>query len=126
MTRIDRQMLGAYAAKQCPFRLFRENDPTEPAVAAEPDEALQELFDDGITFEADIVAELVEQFGTKRILLLAWPRTWRIRAPRAPRLMTRLGPALAFRVRWSRLSLQLRRPNSPGGRVVRVPTFPMR
>ena len=63
MTRIDRQMLGAYAAKQCPFRLFRENDPTEPAVAAEPDEALQELFDDGITFEADIVAELVEQFG---------------------------------------------------------------
>ncbi|MFT7502514.1 MAG: putative RecB family nuclease [Gammaproteobacteria bacterium] len=63
MTWNDRPMLGAYAAKQCPFRLFRENDPTEPAVAAEPDEALQELFDDGITFEADIVAELVERFG---------------------------------------------------------------
>lgn len=65
MTRIDQPMLGAYAAKQCPFRLFRENDPTEPAVAAEPDEALQELFDDGITFEADIVAELVERFGAE-------------------------------------------------------------
>ena len=63
MTRIDRPMLGAYAAKQCPFRLFRENDPTEPAVAAEPDGALQELFDDGIAFEAEIVAELVERFG---------------------------------------------------------------
>lgn len=52
-------LLGAYAAKQCPYRLFREYDPTEPAVPAPPDDSLQQLFDDGIAFEADIVAEIL-------------------------------------------------------------------
>ncbi len=56
-------LLGAYAAKQCPYRLFREHDPTEPAVPAPPDEALQELFDDGIAFEASIDVELVRLHG---------------------------------------------------------------
>lgn len=52
-------LLGAYAAKQCPVRLFRQYDPTETAVAAPPDDDLQQLFDDGISFEADVVAEIV-------------------------------------------------------------------
>lgn len=62
-------LLGAYAAKQCPYRLFREFDPTEPAVAAEPDEALQELFDDGIRFEADVVAKMLELHGDDAIAI---------------------------------------------------------
>ena len=53
------RLLGAYAAKQCPYRLFREHDPTEPAVPAPPDDSLQQLFDDGIAFEADIVEEIL-------------------------------------------------------------------
>ena len=52
-------LLGAYAAKQCPVRLFRHYDPTEPAVAAEPDDSTQQLFDHGIAFEADVVAAIV-------------------------------------------------------------------
>lgn len=52
-------LLGAYAAKQCPVRLFRRYDPTETAVAAPPDDDLQQLFDDGIAFEAGVVAEIV-------------------------------------------------------------------
>ncbi len=52
------RLLGAYAAKQCPYRLFREYDPTEPAVPAPPDDSLQQLFDDGIAFEAEIVREI--------------------------------------------------------------------
>ncbi len=52
-------LLGAYAAKQCPVRLFRQYDPTEDAVAAPPDDDLQQLFDDGIAFESAIVAEIV-------------------------------------------------------------------
>ena len=54
-----RPLLGAYAAKQCPVRLFRQYDPTETAVAAEPDDTLQQLFDHGIAFEDDVVAEIV-------------------------------------------------------------------
>ncbi|NND74687.1 MAG: TM0106 family RecB-like putative nuclease [Ilumatobacter sp.] len=61
--RPDVPLLGAYAAKQCPYRLFREHDPTEAAVPAPPDDALQELFDDGIAFEASIGEELVELHG---------------------------------------------------------------
>ena len=53
-------LLGAYAAKQCPYRLFREYDPTEPAVPAPPDDSLQQLFDDGIAFEVDIVEEILD------------------------------------------------------------------
>ncbi len=52
-------LLGAYAAKQCPVRLFRTYDRTETAVAAPPDEDLQRLFDDGIAFEDFVVAEIV-------------------------------------------------------------------
>lgn len=52
-------LLGAYAAKQCPVRLFRQYDPTETAVAAAPDDDLQRLFDDGIAFEDTIVTEIV-------------------------------------------------------------------
>ena len=52
-------LLGAYAAKQCPYRLFREYDPTEPAVPAPPDDSLQQLFDDGIAFEAEIAGEVL-------------------------------------------------------------------
>jgi len=52
-------LLGAYAAKQCPVRLFRQYDPTETAVAASPDDDLQQLFDDGIAFEESVVAEIV-------------------------------------------------------------------
>lgn len=52
-------LLGAYAAKQCPVRLFRQYDATETAVAVEPDDSLQQLFDHGIAFEDDVVAEIV-------------------------------------------------------------------
>lgn len=51
-------LLGAYAAKQCPVRLFRQNDPTEPATASVPDDDLQQLFDDGIAFEDSVVEEI--------------------------------------------------------------------
>lgn len=52
-------MLGAYAAKQCPYRTWREHDPTETAEAAPADDALQQLFDEGISFEVAIVAEIL-------------------------------------------------------------------
>ncbi|MFT6290485.1 MAG: hypothetical protein ACJAR2_001076, partial [Ilumatobacter sp.] len=51
-------LLGAYAAKQCPVRLFRHYDPTEAATASVPDEDLQQLFDDGIAFEGSMVEEI--------------------------------------------------------------------
>ena len=51
-------MLGSYAAKQCPLRVYMEHDPTEKAVPAAPDAALQQLFDDGFAFEASIFDEI--------------------------------------------------------------------
>jgi len=51
-------MLGSYAAKQCPLRVYIEHDPTERAVPAPPDDALQQLFDDGFDFEASIFDEI--------------------------------------------------------------------
>lgn len=53
-------MFGAYAAKQCPYRIWREHDPTETAQAAPADDALQQLFDVGISFEAEIVEQILE------------------------------------------------------------------
>lgn len=64
-----RPFLGAYAAKQCPYRLFRENDPFEAAVATEPDESLQKLFDDGIDFEAAMVAEILALHGDDAVTI---------------------------------------------------------
>ncbi len=62
-------LLGAYAAKQCPYRLFREYDPTEPAVPSAPDDALQLLFDDGIAFEAQIVEQIVELYAERAVAI---------------------------------------------------------
>jgi len=63
-------LLGAYAAKQCPVRLFRLHDPTETAVAADPDPDLQRLFDDGIAFEADVVAEIVALHDDGQVVVI--------------------------------------------------------
>ena len=63
-------LLGAYAAKQCPVRLFRQYDPTESAVAVAPDDDLQQLFDDGIAFEDTVVAELVELRGPGEVVVI--------------------------------------------------------
>lgn len=63
-------LLGAYAAKQCPVRLFRQYDPTETAVAADPDADLQQLFDDGIAFEADVVAEIAALHGDDDVVVV--------------------------------------------------------
>ena len=63
-------LLGAYAAKQCPVRLFRQYDPTETAVAAAPDDDLQQLFDDGIAFEDNIVTELVSVHQPRQIVVI--------------------------------------------------------
>ena len=63
-------LLGAYAAKQCPVRLFRQYDPTEIAVAAVPDDDLQQLFDDGIAFEDAIVAELVSLHQPGEVIVI--------------------------------------------------------
>ncbi len=65
----DPILLGAYAAKQCPYRLFREHDPTEPAVPAPPDEALQQLFDDGIAFEAAVVERILSIHGSDAVAI---------------------------------------------------------
>jgi predicted RecB family nuclease len=66
---LEPHLLGAYAAKQCPYRLFREFDPTEPAVPAPPDDALQQLFDDGISFEAEMVARILAIHGADAVAI---------------------------------------------------------
>ncbi|MGB3737325.1 MAG: TM0106 family RecB-like putative nuclease [Ilumatobacter sp.] len=63
-------LLGAYAAKQCPVRLFRQYDPTEIADAAPPDDDLQQLFDDGIAFEIDVVAEIVRLHAPGEVVVI--------------------------------------------------------
>lgn len=63
-------LLGAYAAKQCPVRLFRLYDPTEVAIAAQPDDALQQLFGDGLAFEIQIVAEIVALHGADQVTVI--------------------------------------------------------
>ena len=63
-------LLGAYAAKQCPVRLFRQYDPTETAVAAIPDDDLQQLFDDGIAFEDTMVAEIVRLHDPGHVVVI--------------------------------------------------------
>lgn len=62
-------MFGAYAAKQCPYRTWREHDPTETAEPASADESLQQLFDVGISFEADIVEELLERYPDEAVAI---------------------------------------------------------
>ena len=69
MDRNDKIMLGAYAAKQCPLRVFREHDPFEMAESAEPDEDLQALFDDGHAFEDDVVAALKAVWGRRMVVV---------------------------------------------------------
>lgn len=54
---------GAYVARQCPVRVFRDRDPFETAQSAEPDAALQALFDEGIEFETTIVDTLADIHG---------------------------------------------------------------
>jgi len=54
----DPIVLGAYAARQCPLRVFRAYDPHETASPADPDAALQALFDEGHRFEDEVVAAL--------------------------------------------------------------------
>ena len=54
---------GAYVARQCPVRVFRDLDPFETAQPAEPDTALQALFDEGNEFEADVVDTLAAIYG---------------------------------------------------------------
>jgi RNase_H superfamily len=68
-TSFEPALLGAYAAKQCPYRLFREHDPTEDAVVAPPDDALQQLFDDGIVFEAGIVRRILAIHGANAVAI---------------------------------------------------------
>ena len=54
---------GAYVARQCPVRLFRERDPFETAVAAPMDDAFQALLDAGLAFEKEIVDQLARLHG---------------------------------------------------------------
>ncbi len=63
-------LLGAYAAKQCPVRLFRLYDPTEIAVGARPDDDLQQLFDDGLAFEIQVVAEIVALHDADQVAVI--------------------------------------------------------
>ena len=57
-----RVMLGAYAAKQCPLRTFREHDPFEVSQPAAPDQDLLELFEAGHSFEDEMVESLREVY----------------------------------------------------------------
>lgn len=50
--------LGAYPAKQCPRVTHNENSPWSP-VAGEPDADLQQLFDEGRAFEAQVTDALL-------------------------------------------------------------------
>ena len=59
-TEIGSSLHGAYVARQCPVRLFRERDPFETAEPAPPDDALQALFDEGHAFETEIVNRLAQ------------------------------------------------------------------
>ena len=61
---IGSSLQGAYAARQCPVRLFRERDPFETAEPAPPDDALQTLFDEGRAFETEIVDQLADLHGS--------------------------------------------------------------
>jgi predicted RecB family nuclease len=54
---------GAYVARQCPVRVFRDRDRFETALPAEPDAALQALFDEGNEFEAKVVDTLADIYG---------------------------------------------------------------
>jgi hypothetical protein len=54
---------GAYVARQCPVRVFRDRDPFETALGAEADAALQALFDEGNEFEAMVVDALANTYG---------------------------------------------------------------
>ena len=54
---------GAYVARQCPVRVFRDRDPFETVQPAEPDPALQALFDEGNEFETVVVDILAEIYG---------------------------------------------------------------
>ena len=62
-TEIGNSLHGAYVARQCPVRLFRERDPFETAEPAPPDDALQTLFDEGHAFETEIVNRLAQLHG---------------------------------------------------------------
>ena len=55
---------GAYVARQCPVRLFRERDPFETAERGPLDDALQALFDAGHAFETEIVDRLARLHGS--------------------------------------------------------------
>ena len=55
---------GAYVARQCPVRLFRERDPFETAEAAPLNETVRALFEAGHAFETDIVDLLARLHGS--------------------------------------------------------------
>ena len=59
--------------------------------------------------------------GTERILLLARPRTWRIRAPRTPRLMTRLGRVPRALVKIVSAATKTQQPRRPRRSSAHVP-----
>lgn len=69
-SRAGRESLhGAYAARQCPVRLFRDRDRFETASPTPPDAALQALFDQGHAFEAEVLGSLSDVFGDELVLI---------------------------------------------------------
>ena len=58
-------LLGAYAAKTCARRIHNDFDATIPKVEWEPSAEMQRLFDEGVVFEADVLAALADLLGRK-------------------------------------------------------------
>ena len=57
-------LLGAYAAKTCARRIHNDFDSTIPKVEWEPSAEIQRLFDEGVVFEADVLAALADGLGS--------------------------------------------------------------
>lgn len=56
-------LLGAYAAKTCARRIHNDFDETVPKIEWQPSPEMQRLFDEGLEFEADVLAALAEILG---------------------------------------------------------------
>ena len=56
-------LLGAYAAKTCARRIHNDFDATIPKVEWEPSAEMQRMFDEGVAFEEDVLADLAISLG---------------------------------------------------------------
>ena len=59
----DRIWLSAYAARSCPVKTHNQFDPAAPSMVWQPDESLQELFNGGHGYAAEVLDALTAAAG---------------------------------------------------------------